>query len=592
MVAGNVWTGGNVRKARAYVRARLPLPCQDGCGKPVLPGQDFVVGHIEARWKRPDLILTPSNWSASHAACSDRSGQAHVIAKARAEGASGRVSGGGTPLAVAATDPISLSEELEPTVWPAVVGMLPWMADLAEIPPDATPPRYMTGPHPDAVGSYGPDFCAWVDETPGLHPRKTTGLRWFQRVVAYRVLEHDREGRLVWRNVLITLARQLGKSWLLRALICWRIQHPELFEDEDQTVVYMAHRMPTANEVWRPAARWAVSQDWHVRWANGEQLIEAPDGGRWMIKAATDGVGVGFALSVIVCDESWMVPRSVIEAADPALSESISPQLLLVSTAGDSASDLFGTYRNSALAQLDAPGNTLIVEWSAPKALSPEDPVAWRMASPHWSERRESEILDKLSKLEALEFAQNFLNIWVDVAHGRPKEPGLPVFAESEWAELNGVTPPATPPAVTAIEGWFSDGVSVASAWPLAGGQVLVRVSDHRTVAEAARSALSASAPVLLVGKSLASDPAFATSTIEPTGSTTKQAITQLRQYVDDDVLRHDGSTVLTSQALALRTLPGADGPRVRSTGRADALKAASWCLDRARQATDVPAIF
>jgi hypothetical protein len=121
---------------------------------------------------------------------------------------------------------------------------------------------------------------------------------------------------------------------------------------------------------------------------------------------------------------------------------------------------------------------------------------------------------------------------------------------------------------------------------------VLVRVSDHRTVAEAARSALSASAPVLLVGKSLASDPAFATSTIEPTGSTTKQAITQLRQYVDDDVLRHDGSTVLTSQALALRTLPGADGPRVRSTGRADALKAASWCLDRARQATEAPGIF
>jgi len=596
MVAGNVWTGGNVAKARAYVRARLPQPCGQQCGKLVLPGQEFTVGHIEPRWKRPDLILVPSNWRAEHKACSESSAQGEVIAKARAEGASGKKSenlGAAVVTGVAAAEVLSRPEtEPEPTVWADVVAELPWMAPLAEIPPDATAPRYMTGPHPDSTGTYGPDFCAWVDENPGLHPRRTAGLRWFQRVVAFRVLEHDEDGRLVWRNVLITLARQLGKSWLLRALIIWRIQHPELFEDEDQTVVYMAHRMPTANEVWRPAARWAIGQDWHVRWANGEQLIETQDGGRWMIKAATDGVGVGFALSVIVCDESWMIPRSVVEAADPALSESESPQLLLVSTAGDSASDLFGTYRNNGIDQLLAPGNTLILEWSAPKALSVEDPVGWRMASPHWSARRESEILDKLSKLEALEFAQNYLNQWVDVAHGRPKEPGLPVFTEGEWGELNDYRPTGAP-VVAAVESWFGEGLAVAVAEPM-GAQVGVSVTLVGSTAEAAAllTKLRPTPVTILAGKSLVAEPAFAQLALTPMGSTSKVAVTELRRLVDEDVIRHDSSPGLTAQVLSVRTLPGADGPRVRSVGRMDGLKACVWAAEHARQAVESPAVF
>jgi hypothetical protein len=450
----------------------------------------------------------------------------------------------------------------------------------------------MTGPHPDATGSYGPEFCRWVDENPALHPRKTEGLRWFQRVIAYRVLEHDKDGLLVWRNVLITLARQLGKSWLLRALIVWRIQHPELFDDEDQTVVYMAHRMGTANEVWRPAARWATSQDWHVRWANGEQLIETHDGGRWMIKAATDGVGVGFALSVIVADEGWMIPRSVVEAADPALSESVSPMLLLVSTAGDSASDLFGTYRNNALAELLLPGNTLIIEWSTPKEMDHEDPVGWRMASPHWSPRRESEILDKISKLEKLEFAQNYLNQWVDVAHGRPKEPGLPVFSEGEWAELNDYKPGI--PTTVGVESWFGEGLAVCFAEATGEDHVGVSVQLVGSTAEAAAllSKLSPAPTTILAGKSLVAEPAFAEFVLTPMGSTSKTAVSELRRLVDEDVVRHDSSPGLTAQVLSVRTLPGADGPRVRSVGRMDAVKATVWAVERARQVIDAPMIW
>jgi hypothetical protein len=418
-------------------------------------------------------------------------------------------------------------------------------------------------------------------------------MRWWQRLAATRLLEHDAEGRLVWRNVLITLARQCGKSWLIRALIIWRIQHRDLFGDEDQTVVSIAHKFPTAIEVWRPAARWASGEGWRVRWGSGDQCIETPDGGRWLIAAAMDGVGVGFALSGLIVDEGWMIKRSVVEAADPALSESESPQLWLVSTAGDSASDLFGTYRLQALDTLSEPSNILLVEWSAPRDSQLADRSAWRSASPFWSTKREAEIVDKLGKMDPLEFKQNYLNIWVDGVHGRA-EVGLPVFAESEWLALDGVEVPATPPAVTAVESWFKDGVSVASGWLLPSGQVLVGVVSYPTASEALRVALSLAAAQLVVGKSLAGDPELRQAMVspEPAGSTTRQAVAALRQLVDDDIFRHDGSQVLAEQALALRTLPGADGPRVKSAGRADAIKAAVWAVERARLAAEGPMIF
>jgi hypothetical protein len=437
------------------------------------------------------------------------------------------------------------------------------------------------------VGTYGPEFVAWLDAHPGIHPRQTSGLRWWQRVVAFRLLEHDAGGRLVWRNALVTMARQVGKSWLVRALVLWRICQGERF-GEEQTVIHIAHRLPTASEVWRPAARWAAGQGWRVRWANGEQVIESPDGGRWLIRAATDGVGVGFALSALVADEGWMIGRGVVEAADDALTESASPQLLLISTAGDSASDLFGTYRGQALAELDDPGNTLIAEWSAhPDALL-SDRAAWRAASPIWSERRESEVIDKLAKQTELEFRQNYLNQWVDVAHTRPEDPGVPAFTSTEWEALGGYVP--TAPVAAALEAWFGQGVAVALAGHDGAGHVGVSCFLADTVAQAA--GYLDGVPSVLVGKSIAGDPALRELPVRAVGGTSRQAVGELRRLVVEGVMRHDDGPDLAAQVLGVRVVSGPEGPRVRSKGRTDAIKAAVWAAQEARGAPEAPAVF
>src|SRR5262252_5359398 len=53
---------------------------------------------------------------------------------------------------------------------------VPWLKGLRRVPVDATWPRYMTVPHPRAVGSLGPQFIRWAERRSGRR------LRWWQRL--------------------------------------------------------------------------------------------------------------------------------------------------------------------------------------------------------------------------------------------------------------------------------------------------------------------------------------------------------------------------------------------------------------------------
>ena len=259
-------------------------------------------------------------------------------------------------------------------------------------------------------------------------------LRWWQAYALARAFEHDDAGHLVWRTVLVSGPRQVGKSWLERVVCAWRIHAGAVFGGP-QDVLHVAHKLQAAQEVWRPAARWAVGAYGKgcVRWANGEQQIELPDdGSRWLIQAATDGAGVAFSLSMALVDEAWMVARHVVDAAiAPTMVEAENPQLWLVSTAGTSQSDLMATYRAHALA-LDPPADDtslLILEWSAPPDpdIDIDDPAVWRAASPHWSPKREAVIRDERGKVPEVDFRQQWLNQWVPTV-------SAPLIDSERWA--------------------------------------------------------------------------------------------------------------------------------------------------------------
>jgi hypothetical protein len=281
----------------------------------------------------------------------------------------------------------------------------------------------------DVTGTYGPEAEEWIAVNLGDR------LRPWQRYVLGRALEHRADGSLRWGEVLLTVARQSGKTVLLRGLCGWRGSSAELF-GEPQTVLSVANLKETALLPWRPVARMAPEWGARPRYQVGAERIEWADGaGTWLVQAANRNAGVGYSCGLIVVDEAWNVERSVVEGGlAPSQLERLDPQLWLISTAGDSASDLFAEHRSLALGQLSNPDEAelLILEWSAAPDADIDDRHAWRDASAHWSPRR----LERLERLyrstSPAEFRTNYLNQWVsgsarawvsDLAWGRCRAP-------------------------------------------------------------------------------------------------------------------------------------------------------------------------
>jgi hypothetical protein len=103
-------------------------------------------------------------------------------------------------------------------------------------------------------------------------------------------------------------------------------------------------------------------------------------------------------------------------------------QVWLTSTAHRRATPLVPERRSAALRELTEPGDALLVEWSAPRGVPIGDRQAWRMASPHWTPRREG-LVDRACQRAVLgqsqpgddddpveSFRSQWLNSWPVVA--------------------------------------------------------------------------------------------------------------------------------------------------------------------------------
>jgi len=452
----------------------------------------------------------------------------------------------------------------------------------------------MSGPHPDAVGSYGLEAEEWARTQLGVV------LRWWQRLALRRQLEHDADGRLVWTQVVESTPRRAGKSVRLRMVALWRIDHAELL-GETQLVVFTGKDLPIAKEIHRQAWRWAEMRGWDVKRQNGNEEIETPDESRWIVRGRQSVYGYDVCLGQV--DEAWGVEPSVVdEGLEPAIMERMSPQIHLTSTAHRRATSLMRRRIDAALSGILDDTMTLLMIWAADRDADPTDPAQWRLASPHWSSDRERLIRSKLDRAVRGEadpdaddpdpmegFRAQYLNIW-PLADTPRDPPGEPAFHLDDWTRAFGaLAAPEPAPVVAGIESWFSEGIALARAW-LVDGLVYVSVQEFGTLRDAL-TMIDETTP-LLVGKSLASDPLLATYDVEPIGGTTRQAVVSLRAFVDEDVVRHDGGAFLTSQTLDVRVVPSADGPRVKSSTRADAVKAASWVVERARHVPEIPQIF
>jgi hypothetical protein len=441
-------------------------------------------------------------------------------------------------------------------------------------------------------------------------------LRWWQRLVAYRLLEVDGEGELVWSNLILTTARQSGKSVLLAELALWRIEQGPRF-GEPQLVMMTGKDLSVLREIQRPARLWAKQREgeYKVREAQGqEEVALLADGSRFMIRSRY--AVYGYSVSVGVVDEGWAVPESTVsDGLEPTMAERAASQLWVFSTAHRLATDLVRSRRRAALEQIASPAepeDTLFLEWSAPPGMALDDERGWHWASPHWTPRREKMVRAKLRRALAGQrdddatdpdpvesFRSQWLNQWPAdgvavntdrlVAHGELLVKGdAPSGLES--------------PVLVMEDNLGGQGCALVLAQRV--GELVAVTSqtyDRREEAWSYLRAVSAADnvwdPTVLVGATLSVDPAAEELAAEARGSRElRPAVGLFRDLLADGRLRFDGTDdTLTTALLAARTVDTLTGTTLAfvkgGQGRLDIVRAVLWAVAEAVQNPPEPQV-
>jgi len=247
---------------------------------------------------------------------------------------------------------------------------------------------------------------------------------WQVRALAGQ-LQCDESGNLVFREALISTARQNGKSVALQALIGWAVT--EYAEHLGRAV----HVLSTANQLDRAEAIHTSLAPALVEYWGGKNsqvvgrksVTRLPHGSTWNIRAATARLHGG-SYDLIVVDELWNIPAMVIdEALRPSMIARPAPLLSCWSTAGDATSEAMIRMRERGVSEIDQ-GDTptlYFAEWSLPPGVSADDERYWGYANPSLGHTITVQAL-RAAKLNE-SFARAHLNQWI-TARGAWLDPG------------------------------------------------------------------------------------------------------------------------------------------------------------------------
>jgi hypothetical protein len=442
-----------------------------------------------------------------------------------------------------------------------------WASHLLDIPDDSRAPLAMTGPHPLAVGSYGLEMLEWAKKEIGFKPR------WWQELAIVRQLEHDDAGRLVWREVVESGPRRIGKSVRLRAVALWRTDSEKLFGGPQHTI-FVSKDLAIAKAIHSVSWQWADRRGWKVDQTGGSQSITKPLTTRgasleestpssWMVRSVNSSYG--YAGNYAQVDEAWDIdPAAVADGLEPTMMDQISPQIHLTSTAHVKASSLLRRRLSNGLAGVSE--DSLLLMWGARPDADNDDPDTWRSASPHWSDDRAT--LMRQSWTAAREgvpeaddpdplrgWAAQYLNVWPFLLNAGgskvlPKWGDLSVPVRVGVPNGLGV---ATDPQGT----WLSFGGVVAGEPPFLGLLARLPVSQRRVfVEEVARVSQKYDCPVVVdkggPASFLISDFENAHVRLEPIGTDRYvQAVADLVQAVDAGEVEHGGYPDLDAATVA-----------------------------------------
>lgn len=314
-----------------------------------------------------------------------------------------------------------------------------------------------------------PAFRAAAEEM-GIH------LMPWQEEAARYLTATARDGRHLYREVCILVARQNGKTTLLKPYIVAalkagkRVMHIAQTRDLPREMFGVIADALAATPELLPTRRGRTV--W-PRYAQGQEEIKLANGGVYRIAAANRGGARGRSNDLLIIDElREMVDWDVLNAAEPTLTMSDDPQIVYLSNAGTEESVILNAIR----ARAGRDDSLAYLEWSAGPERSVDDRDGWCEANPalgHFPQvLREVETSFNARRLEGTlaQFETERLCRWVNTMR-------QPLLDLARWegcaAEL---APPPKPPYMAVSMDPAGKRASLALAWRQADGSIALRM--------------------------------------------------------------------------------------------------------------------
>jgi phage terminase large subunit-like protein len=258
------------------------------------------------------------------------------------------------------------------------------------------------------------------------------GLMPWQHEANQVATELDEHGRLVYRQVVIEVMRQQGKSVDVLSMMIARglRRQGTMISYTAQTRLDARHRLL---DVWWPrisASRLAPLID--IRKGSGSEALLFRNGSMLSLVSGGETSGHGDNLDLGVIDEAWAQEDDHIEQAMRPAMMTRDAQLWVVSAAGTEKSAYFRKKVDDgrARAELGLTDTGCYIGYSAADDEDPEDPETWRRRMPALGITVSEETVSADLELMGLaEFRRAYLCQWPDVA-----KPGWGVITKDAWA--------------------------------------------------------------------------------------------------------------------------------------------------------------
>jgi phage terminase large subunit-like protein len=289
-------------------------------------------------------------------------------------------------------------------------------------------PRFCTPP------TSRPNLSAGISKTAELLNFRTSlgpGLMPWQHEVNGITTEQTPEGRFAYRQVVIEVMRQQGKTVdLLAMMIARALRRP------GTQIAYTAQTHKDARkrllDTWWPIIeRSRLRQFIDVRRGSGTEAYLFRNGSMLSLVSGTDVSGHGDSLDLGVIDEAWAQRDDHLEQAMRPAMMTRDAQLWVVSAAGTEQSEYFKAKVDDgrARAEMGVTENGCYIGYSADDDEDPADPATWHRRMPALGITvSEETVRADYELMDLAEFRRAYLCQWPDVA-----KPGWDVIGEDTW---------------------------------------------------------------------------------------------------------------------------------------------------------------